>query len=84
MADFNWTENSEAAFEAALKAAPMAFRSIGKKNLTKGLVKVVGDGGDVREVDVVRVIKETSPAPFVSMGLKAIEPHLTDPSILDG
>ena len=41
------------------------------------------EGGDVREEDIVRVIRETSPAPFVAQGLKAIEPFLTDPSILE-
>ncbi len=83
MAEFNWTENSQAVFEAAIKSAPMPFRSVTKKSFTKGLTKEVGEGGEVREEHVVKVIKATSPAPFVGQGLKAIEPHLTDPSILD-
>ncbi len=70
-------------FDESLKAAPMPFRSVTKKSLTKGLTKIVGEGGDVREEDVVRVIKESTPAPFVAQGLKAIEPFLTDPSILE-
>ena len=31
----------------------------------------------------VRVIREATPAPFVAQGIKAIQPFLTDPSILD-
>lgn len=83
MAEFTWTENSRTVFEESLKAAPMPFRAVTKKSLTKALTKAVGDGGDVREQDVVRVIKEATPAPFVAQGLRAIEPFLTDPSILD-
>ena len=83
MTDFNWTENSKTVFEEALKAAPAPFRSVTKKSFTKGLTKIVGEGGDVREEDLVRMIRETSPAPFVAQGLKAIEPFLTDPSILE-
>lgn len=83
MPEFNWTENSKTVFEESLKAAPMPFRGVTKKSFVKGLTKMVGEGGDVREEHVVKVIKETSPAPFVAQGLKAIEPHLTDPSILD-
>lgn len=83
MTEFNWTENSETVFEEGLKASPMAFRSVTKKSLMKGLTKVVGEGGDVREEDVVRVMKENTPGPFVAQGLKAIEPFLTDSSILE-
>jgi len=83
MAEFNWTENSKTVFDESLKAAPMPFRSVTKKGLTKGLTSIVGDGGDVREEDVVRAIRESTPAPFVAMGLKAVEPFLTDSSILD-
>ncbi len=83
MTEINWTENSQLVFDESLKAAPMPFRGISKKNLLKGLTKVVGEGGDVREADVVKVIKESSPAPFVAQGLDAIKPFLTDPSVLD-
>jgi len=83
MAEFNWLENSETVFEASLKAAPLPFRKVTKSSLTKGLTKEVGDGGDVHEADVVKVIKDNSPAPFIAMGLKAIEPFLTDPSLLE-
>jgi len=83
MAEFTWTENSKTVFEESLKAAPMPFRGVTKKSLTKALTAAVGDGGDVREQDVVRVIREATPAPFVAQGLKAIQPFLTDPSILD-
>jgi hypothetical protein len=84
VADFNWTENSKAVFDEAVKTAPMAFRGVTKKSFTKGLTKEVGEGGDVSEADVVKVIKATSPAPFVGQGLKAITPLLSDPSIQDG
>lgn len=83
MAELNWTENSAAVFEAALKAAPAPFRGVTKKNLLKSLTKAVGEGGDVHEADIVKVMKATTPAPFVAQGLKAIEPFLTDPSILE-
>jgi hypothetical protein len=83
MAEFNWLENSEKVFEESLKAAPMPFRKVTKSSLTKGLTKIVGDGGDVHEADVVKAIKDNSPAPFIGMGMKAIEPYLTDPSILE-
>ena len=83
MTEFNWTENSRTVFDESLKAAPMPFRSVTKKGLMGGLTKVVGEGGDVREADVVRAIRESTPAPFVAQGLKAIEPFLTDSSILE-
>ena len=83
MTDFTWTENSRTVFDESLKAAPMPFRGVTKKGLLKGLTKIVGEGGDVREEDVVRAIKDSTPAPFVAQGLKAIEPFLTDSSILD-
>jgi hypothetical protein len=83
MAEFNWLENSEKVFEESLKAAPLPFRKVTKSSLTKGLTKEVGEGGDVHEADVVKVIKANSPAPFIGMGLKAIEPYLTDRSILE-
>jgi hypothetical protein len=83
MADFDWTENSQAVFDAALQAAPLPFKSVSKRNLVKGLVALVGDGGVVREEDVVKAIKLNSPAPFIDMGMKAIRPVVTDPSILD-
>ena len=83
MTELNWTENSKTVFEESLKAAPMPFRGATKKGLMKGLTKLVGEGGDVREEDVVRAIRETTPAPFVAQGLKAIEPFVTDSSILE-
>jgi hypothetical protein len=83
MTEFHWTENAEAVFEASLKAAPMGFRGVGRTGLEKGLAKVVGEGGEVHEADVVRAIRESTPAPFIGMGLKAAKPLMTDPSILD-
>jgi hypothetical protein len=83
MAEFNWLENSEKVFEESLKAAPLPFRKVTKSSLTKGLTKIVGEGGDVHETDVVKAIKDNSPAPFIAMGMKAIKPYLTDASILD-
>jgi hypothetical protein len=81
--EFNWTENSKTVFDESLKAAPMPFRSVTKKSLLKGLTTIVGDGGDVREADIVRAIRENTPAPFVAQGLRAIEPFLTDSSVLE-
>lgn len=83
MTEFNWLENSEKVFEESLKAAPLPFRKVTKSSLTKGLTKEVGEGGDVHEADVVKVIKDNSPAPFIAMGMKAIKPYLTDPSIIE-
>ena len=83
MADLNWLENSEKVFEEGLKAAPMPFRGISKKNLMKALTQEVGEGGDVHEADIVKVMKESTPAPFIGQGMAAIKPHLSDPSLLD-
>jgi hypothetical protein len=83
MTEFNWLENSKQVFEESLKAAPLPFRKVTKSSLTKGLTKVVGEGGDVHEADVVKAIKDNSPAPFIGMGMKAIEPYVTDRSILE-
>ncbi len=83
MAEFNWTENSKTVFDESLKAAPMPFRAVTKKGLLGGLTKIVGEGGDVREEDIIRAIRESTPAPFVATGLKAVAPFLTDPSILE-
>ena len=82
MTDFSWTGNAQQMWEASLKAAPLPFRAVTKKSLTKNLVAMVGDGGEVGEADIVRVIKQATPAPFVAQGLKAVEPFLSDPSIL--
>jgi hypothetical protein len=83
MSDFNWLENSQTVFEEGLKAAPAPFRNATRKGLLKGLAKVVGEGGDVREADLVKAMKDSTPAPFKAQGMKAIEPFLTDPSILN-
>ena len=83
MSEFTWTGNAKVMFDESLKAAPLPFRNVTKKGLTNGLTKVVGDGGEVHEEDVVRAIKETTPAPFIGIGLKAVAPFLSDPTLLD-
>jgi len=83
MTEFNWTENSRTIFEEFVKAAPMGFGSVTKRGVLSGLTNVVGEGGDVREEDIVQAIKDRTPAPFKAQGLKAIEPFVTDSSILD-
>jgi hypothetical protein len=83
MTDFTWTENSRTVFDEGVKAAPGPFRAVTQRSLLKGLTKLVGDGGEVHEADVVRAIKQNSPAPFIPMGMKAIAPFLTDRSALD-
>lgn len=83
MSEFHWTENSKAVFDACLKTAPPGFRAVTEKNLVNALTKSVGDGGEVSEKDVVRVMREATPAPFLAQGLRAVEPYLTDPSALE-
>jgi hypothetical protein len=77
MTDFTWTENSRTVFDEGVKAAPAPFRAVTQRSLLKGLARLVGDGGEVHEADVVQAIKQNSPAPFIPMGMKAIAPYLT-------
>ena len=79
MAEFNWTENSEAIFEAYVNMAPGPFRKRSEKNLVEGLEKRFGDGGEVTEVGIMEVIKEVTPAQFLKLGMKKLTALLTEP-----
>lgn len=83
MANFNWVENAEAIYEKSISATPLPFRSTTKNGLTALLLERFGEEEEITEAKLVQIIKDNTPAPFVGMGMKAIAPLLSDPTLAD-
>ena len=83
MATFNWTENAEAIYEKSISATPFPFRKTMRNGLIKLLMERFGEEEEITEAKLVQVIKDHTPAPFLGLGMKAIAPLLTDPSLAE-
>lgn len=83
MANFNWVENAEAIYEKSISATPFPFRKNTRNGLTELLMERFGEDEEITEAKLVAVIKEHTPAPFLGLGMKAIAPLLTDPSLAE-
>lgn len=83
MAQFNWAENAEAIYEKSIAATPFPFRKNTRNGLTKLLMDRFGEEEEITEAKLVQVIKDHTPAPFLGLGMKAIAPLLTDPSLAE-
>lgn len=83
MPDFNWVENAEAIYEKSISATPFPFRNTTKTGLNELLMEKFGEDQEINEAGIVAVIKENTPAAFLGLGMKAIAPLLSDPSLAD-
>ncbi len=83
MTQFNFQENAKAIFEKSISSTPVLFRKRVKNGLVALLLKQYGEGAEVTEAQLVEVIKENTPAAFVKLGISAIKPLITDPSLAD-
>ena len=62
---------------------PFPFRNNTRNGLDELLMERFGEDEEITEAKLVAVIKEHTPAAFLGMGMKAIAPLLTDPSLAD-
>lgn len=83
MPDFNWAENAEAIYKKSISATPFPFRNITKNGLNELLMEKFGEEEEITEAKIVDVIKENTPSAFLGLGMKAIAPLLSDPSLAD-
>jgi len=83
MAKFNWAENAEAIYEKSISATPFPFRNITRNGLIELLMERFGEEEEITEAKLVQVIKDHTPGPFLGLGMKAIAPLLTDPSLAE-
>ncbi len=83
MTKLNFTENAEAIYDKSISATPLLFRHYTRKGLTALLLEKYGEDGEITEAGIVEVIKEHTPKPFLGLGMKAIAPLLSDPSLAE-
>ncbi|MGI9343858.1 MAG: hypothetical protein ACR2QV_13550 [Gammaproteobacteria bacterium] len=83
MAKFNFVENAEAIYEKSISATPFPFRKSTQNGLDELLMDRFGEEGEITEAGLVGVIKEHTPTAFLGMGMKAIAPLLSDPSLAE-
>ncbi|MFC1670116.1 hypothetical protein ACFL20_06950 [Spirochaetota bacterium] len=75
MADLNWEGNTKEIYELATGLSPGPFRKKAEEAMIAAITEKVGEGGTVTEEVLVESIKETTPKPFVPIGMKKIK-HL--------
>jgi len=83
MPNFNWAENAEAIYKKSISATPFPFRKTTQTGLDKLLMEHFGEEEKITEAKLVDIIKEHTPAAFLGLGMKAIAPLLTDPSLAE-
>jgi len=83
MTDLKFTENAQAIFDKSVAETPLPFRGTMRDGLTKLLLDNYGEDGDITEKRLVEMIKKNTPRPFLSKGMKAIAPLLSDPSLAE-
>jgi hypothetical protein len=83
MPDFNFVENAEAIYKKSISATPFPFRKTTQKGLDELLMDRFGEEEEITEEGLVDVIKEHTPAAFLGLGMKAIAPLLSDPSLAE-
>lgn len=83
MPDFKWVENAEAIYEKSISATPFLFRNNTRNGLNELLLERYGEEEEITEAKLVAIIKEHTPAAFLGLGMRAIAPLLTDPSLAE-
>lgn len=83
MANFKWIENAEAIYDKSISATPFPFRKTVRNGLDELLMERFGEDEEVSEAAIVDVIKENTPNAFIGLGMKAISPLLSDPSLAE-
>lgn len=82
-AKFNFTGNAEAIYDKSISSTPLPFRKNTRDGLTGLLLERFGENTEITEADMVEIIKEHTPKPFLGKGMKAIKPLLSDPSLAE-
>ncbi len=75
MPNFQFEDNTEEIYKLAISLSPGPFRKKAEKMLDESIAKRIGEDGTVTEQVLVESIKESTPKPFVPMGMKKIK-HL--------
>lgn len=83
MPNFKWEGNAQAIYDKSISATPFLFRSFTRDGLNKLLMEQFGENKKITEAQLVQVIKEHTPKPFLHRGMHAIAPLLTDPTLAD-
>jgi len=81
MPKFKWNGNAEAIYDKSISATPFLFRHHTRNGLNKLLMDRFGEKKGISEAELVQIIKDKTPAPFMQRGMDAIAPHITDSSI---
>ena len=82
-ATFNFVESAEAIYEKSISSTPLPFRKNTKDGLNALLHERFGENTEISEADMVAIIREHTPKPFLAKGMKAIKPLLSDPSLAE-
>ena len=81
--NFKWAGNAEAVYDKSISSTPRLFRHYTRDGLNELLMERYGEKKAISEAQLVEIIKEYTPAPFLGKGMRAIRPVLTDPSLAD-
>lgn len=75
MANFIWEDNTQQIYEDITSLTPGPFKQKARELLDAALIKRIGENGTVTEPVLVECIKETTPKPFIPLGMRKIR-HL--------
>lgn len=75
MSNFKFEDNTGEIYKLVLALSPGPFRKRATQMLNEALVKRIGEDGQVTEPVLVECIKETTPKPFLPLGMRKIK-HL--------
>lgn len=78
---FKWNGNAEAIYDKSISATPFLFRHHTRNGLNKLLMAKFGNNKKISEADMVQIIRDHTPAPFLNHGMNAIAPLITDPKL---
>jgi len=81
MPNFKWEKKTKEIFELLTSSSPGPFRKKTIQVLEGALVKRIGEDGTVTEPILIECVKETTPKPFIPMGMKKIKHLLEDQSL---
>jgi hypothetical protein len=83
MPTFKFTGNAQAIYDKSISATPFLFRNNTRDGLNQILMEKYGEKKAISEEALVQVIRENTPKAFLALGMKAIKPLLTDPSLAE-
>ncbi len=78
MTNFKFEDQTEEIYKLVLSLSPGPFRKKATEALNEALIKRIGEDGEVTEATLVESIKESTPKPFLPLGMKKIKHLLKD------